>query len=319
MSSAIRSVVTRFRAYQLGCAGSSFSYFAGDTLTLIEAKITDTSRTSVLDEVVRCRKPSVDTLHITSWDLDHCDPTSLGWLLYYLPPTRIEYPGYAPATDSAKECLAKILEYRRTKNARGSAVVAQQYHPPYIAGLRAAEALGYRDVVYHPKKTYDNANDNSTVKLFRGGSFNVLSLGDVQDPTIAAMLRVCPKLRRETDVMILAHHGANNGFTTGKFLDEIKPSVAICSSNWDNQHDHPRDNIRQLLAARDIPLCTTIRGDVVIESIGGHTADFTAKDFVGGTETIYWEEQFRAKKFRLLSMNKDTIRARTHPGFTGLR
>lgn len=41
MSNGIRPVITRFRGYQLGAAGSSFSYFANGIFTLIEARATD--------------------------------------------------------------------------------------------------------------------------------------------------------------------------------------------------------------------------------------------------------------------------------------
>lgn len=49
--------------------------------------------------------------------------------------------------------------------------------------------------------------------------------------------------------MILAHHGADNGFTTKKFIEELNPSVAICSSNYDNEYDHPREEIRKIVLA----------------------------------------------------------------------
>jgi competence protein ComEC len=42
--------------------------------------------------------------------------------------------------------------------------------------------------------------------------------------------------------MILAHHGADNGFTTKSFLAHIDPALAICSSDYDN----PREEIREL-------------------------------------------------------------------------
>ena len=66
--------------------------------------------------------------------------------------------------------------------------------------------------------------------------------------------------------MILAHHGADNGFTTEKFVNKINPKVTICSSNYDNQFEHPRQNVRNILFNHEptIPLYTTKTGDVVI-------------------------------------------------------
>jgi competence protein ComEC len=45
--------------------------------------------------------------------------------------------------------------------------------------------------------------------------------------------------------MILAHHGADNGFTTKSFLAHIDPALAICSSDYDNQYAPPCEEIRE--------------------------------------------------------------------------
>lgn len=239
MSNSLKSVITRFRAYQLGQAGSSFSYFGDGHFTLIEAVITDINRPRLLEELKFCGKTKVDTLHITSWDQDHCSESGLEWILANLAPSKIEYPGYTPHTECGKVCLSAIRAYERRWVTKGYSVKAQAIDPTYITSLEAATQLGYRDIFYHPRHLHDSSNNNSTIKFFRRGSFNVLSLGDVEDQNIAAMLRRCKTLCREVDVMILAHHGADNGFTTKKFLEEINPSVAICSSNYDNEFDHP--------------------------------------------------------------------------------
>ena len=107
-----KEVFTRFRAYHLGEAGSCFSYFAGNHFTLIEARITDLNRKRLAQELSLCGRSNVDTLHITSWDNDHCGEADLQWLLEDLAPTRVEYPGYEPSTDCGRACLALILSYR---------------------------------------------------------------------------------------------------------------------------------------------------------------------------------------------------------------
>jgi competence protein ComEC len=308
VSSSFKSVQTRFRAYQLGVAGSSFSYFAGNTFTLIEGRVTATSLPNVRQELAACGKRFPDTLHITSWDNDHCSVADLEWLLQHLPPNRIEYPGYRPESDCGKECLAMIQAYERKWTGRGHNVKIQEVNPPYISSLDKAQPLGYRDIFYHPKQIYQAANDNSTVKFFRTGCFNVLSLGDVTDPAISTLLQRCRTLRREVDVMILAHHGADNGFTTGKLLEELKPRIAVCTSNWGNQHDHPRQSIRSLLAARSIPLYTTKCGDVFIESTGGHTMDYAVWDFKEDGKSLRDMDQYRSRKSEMLRMNSDSLR-----------
>jgi competence protein ComEC len=318
MTGSVKAIRTRFRGYQLGEAGSSFSHFADGHFTLLEAMVTDLSRPQLCSELVICGKRAVDTLHITSWDLDHCKPSSLEWILNHLCPSKIEHPGYEPHTDSGRESQEMIEVYRTRKRQRGETVVVQAIDPPYIASLETAQSLGYRDIFYHPRQFHDEANNNSCIKFLRRGSFNVLSLGDVEAPEIAAMLRRCKTLCREVDVMILAHHGADNGFTTKRLLDELKPRVAICSSDYDNRFDHPREEIRALLHEQKIRLFTTKTGDVIIESIGSHAADYQVTNLIADSTRVSSAVPYRARKFEHLSMNSDAIRNLLRPGFKGL-
>lgn len=186
----IKSKRTRFRAYQLGNAGSSFSYFNGDTFTLIEARYNDVNKESIERELSLCKVKGINSIHITSWDMDHCSPSQLEELLKEFSPNKIEYPGYAPHTDSGKESLKIIRAYEKKgkevkKNRKIISVT-----PEYISSLDEAENYGYRDTLHHPKFIdKESSNNNSTVKHFRSGSFNVLSLGDVECNNIAAGLR----------------------------------------------------------------------------------------------------------------------------------
>ena len=319
MSKSIKSIHTRFRGYQLGEKGSSFSYFAGGHFTLLEAMVTDLSEKQLLQELKICKKDSIDQLHITSWDVDHCKPSSLEWLLTKLKPHRIEYPGYQPHTDAGFESLELITAYRKRRDVARLPVTVQAVDPTYVSSLTPASALGYSDIVYHPKKLHEKSNNNSTVKFFRRGSFNVLSLGDVEAPEIGSLLRRCKTLCREIDVMILAHHGADNGFTTKTLLEALKPTVAVCSSNYANNYDHPRQSIRDLLHEQEVRLFTTKTGDVVMESIGSHVADFEVKNLKANSSEISSHYQFRARKFKHLTKNADSVRNLRYPGFKGLR
>lgn len=315
----VTSVRTRFRAYQLGQAGSSFSYFAGNHFTLIEAVVTDTSRQQLLVELTACGKTTIDVLHITSWDQDHCDEPGLNWILTYLAPAKIEYPGYDPHTECGKACLEAIAEYRNRQARKSVTVKVQGITPTFISGLADATSLSYNDIFYHPKTLRPNSNDNSTIKFFRGGCFNVLSLGDVEDPAIAALLKRCSRLRREVDVMILAHHGADNGFTTKALLEILKPQVAVCTSNYDNEYDHPRQEIRDILHEQGIRLFTTKTGDVMINSLGGHSRDFRVTNFRANNDKVSSQYDYKARKHHWLSMNADTLRSLANPGFRGLK
>lgn len=247
--------ITRFRAYQLGTPGSSFSYSVDDHFTLIEARLTDISMRGVIAELKLLNKKCINCLHITSWDQDHCDYDELSLILKYLKPQRVEYPGYMPHTDNAKRCKRLIESYQG---------YTEKISPEYIDSLSPGEEKKYNNILYNPICISDNSNDNSVVQLFRQGRFSLLSLGDCEDPAIARRL-INSKLAKESDVMILAHHGADNGFTTKELIDAIRPKIAICSSNYDNQFEHPSQPIRDLLYYSGVTLFTTKTGDVIIE------------------------------------------------------
>lgn len=314
----LKGIKTRFRAYQLGSAGSSFSYFADNHFTLLEARITDTSDTSVRSELEICGKTTIDTLHITSWDQDHCALADLKRILEEFSPRKIEYPGYDPHTASADNCLAEILRYDWERRNNKYDITVTRIDPPYVNSLKSASDVGYKDVFFHPKELDQNSsNNNSTVKLFRRGSFNVASLGDIESPQIGSMLRRGKIFSNEVDVLILAHHGSDNGVTTKTFLEKVKPTIAICSSNYDNQYDHPSKNIRDLLHEQEIKLFTTKTGDVVIKSIAAHFVKYKVTNYKANSAEISSEYVHDSKKSVLLSMNADTIRNRYHPGFKG--
>jgi competence protein ComEC len=305
----LKPIFTRFRAYQLGGAGSSFSYFADGYFTLIEARLNDTNAPSVAHEMANCGVETIHCLHITSWDTDHCSASELPVLLKTLRPTKIECPGYEPSSDAGKECHRMIQGFREQTRNSNRAIELRYITPEYIDRLKAAEQLAFRSVFYNPRSLDQNcANNNSTVKLFREGSFNVLSLGDVESHDISARLRSCKYLRREVDVMILAHHGADNGFTNKRFLAHIEPHLAICSSNYDNHYEHPSADIRELLHDQDIRLMTTKTGDIIVKSIGDHSGQFRAINLRANSTEISSQCDFTSKKAKLLSYNADTIR-----------
>ena len=316
---AAKAVRTRFRAYKLGKAGSLCSYFAGNYFTLIEATDSEISRPSLLEELEVCGKDHIDTLHITSWDQDHCEAGALEWILSTLKPTRIQTPGYTHDSQSAKTCQALIAQYKAKRQQIGKTANVIAISPQYISSLGKAEALGYQDILYHPKTIYPDSNNNSTVNFFRTGCFNVLSTGDIEHHDIGAYLRSCRTLKREIDVLLLPHHGGPVDLMTKKFLQELRPSLAVCTSNTANQHEHPDPSIRKMLGELSIPLMTTKRGDVLIESTGSHMSRYQASDLLSDGETSQEDLVFTARKFEVMSMNGDTIRDRLDHRNTGPR
>lgn len=253
---------TKFRAFQLDSEGSLFSYYSNNRYILIEARVPKGGIEVLRADLLMHSKDTINLLHITSWDTDHCNYNDLVAILNEFRPARIEVPSYDPESVEGKLCQRVIMGYDKIheKYVPNVVVVSEQY----IRGLSNAGSFGTNNVIYRSSYDGANKNDMSLIKLFRSEGFSVLSVGDCESKDIADRLMECSILKTEVDVLILPHHGANNGFLSGKFLDRVKPQLAICSSNYDNQYEHPRPEICQMLHERGIRMMTTKTGDVFV-------------------------------------------------------
>ena len=102
--------------------------------------------------------------------------------------------------------------------------------------------------------------------------------------------------KKQVDVMILAHHGADNGFTTDKFLKSIKPLMTVCSSNYDNQFEHPKQEIKDLLYENGIKNFTTKTGDVIVKSINQHNGEFCVINLISDNEAVSSVYNYKSKR-----------------------
>ena len=280
--------ITRFRAYKLLTPGSSYSYAVDDYFVLIEARYNESNKASIREEMSKCGCQFITTLHITSWDIDHCNPSELENLLWDLKPSVIEMPGYSPETPAAMRSKILLDQYIQNKSYASGTEIS----PHYIKGLSFAEERKYTDIIYNPREIDQNVpNNNSTVKLFRRGRFTLLSLGDCEDKQIGEFIMNNAITQTETDVMIVAHHGSDNSLTTREFVEKVNPRIAVCTSNYDNQFDHPTDRIKAMFSDR--PLYTTKRGDVII--VCGEDNNVKAYNLVHDNATIETISTFRPK------------------------
>jgi competence protein ComEC len=286
----------KFRAFQLDTNGSLFSFYKDNHYCLIEAKTPKGGIDVLLEDLRFHGKTRIDTLHITSWDIDHCDYASIIPILNKLRPDHIELPSYEPTSDEGQLCKSTILGYD---------LVHEKYKPnvkvlskEYISSLSQASSRQANNVVYHSSYDSEKKNDMSLIKLFRSNGFNVLSLGDCESQHISnTLLATGDIIRTEVDILILPHHGADNGFITGTFLDAIKPHLAVCSSNHGNQYDHPNQAIRSLLSSRSIPLFTTKRGDVLAYHRKAQTQT-RAVNLIANNEEKSSQVSFTPKRFK---------------------
>ncbi len=262
-------MVSYFRAFQLNSKGSLFAFWKNNTYTLIEARLPKAGIDVLTADIKQFYKEKIDTLHITSWDVDHCNIDDLTQILNHFRPDRIEVPSYEPDTDTGKSCKRLITKYDYIHQKFVYNVTT--YDKMTIDNLPSAQAWGITNIVYHSLYNVENHNDMSQIHFFRSDGFNVLSLGDCESQEITEyLMNPAHFIKNEVDVLILPHHGSDHSMLTGEFLDFCKPSLAVCSSNYDNQHDHPQQPVRDLLSYRGIRLMTTKRGDVIVsqENIG---------------------------------------------------
>ena len=282
--------ITRFRAYQLNSTGSSYSYAVDDYFVLIEARYNESNKASIREEMMNCGCQFITKLHITSWDIDHCDPNELENLLRELLPSVIEMPGYPAETEHARRSKYLLDQYVKNKSYASST----EFTPIVISGLSFAEERKYTDILYNPYGIDEQIpNNNSTVKLFRRGRFTVLSLGDCEDTHIGARIMNDKIAPNETDVMIVAHHGSDKSLTTPDFLAKVNPKIGVCTSNFDNKYEHPSPKVRAMFNDKKIPLYTTKRGDVII--VCGEDNIVKAYNLVHNNTTIESMLQFCPK------------------------
>jgi competence protein ComEC len=285
---------TRFRAFQLDSPGSLFGYYKPGEYTLIEARIPKGGIEVLRADINSLGISTISVLHITSWDDDHCNYQDLTQILNHFRPTLIEVPSYEPATETGRLCQRVLFEYDRIHQRNVWNVVKRDREN--INALQNAVSWGENHVVFHSHYNSDNKNDMSQIKLFRSLGFNVLSLGDCESTQISANLVFSSIITKEIDILILPHHGSSNSCLTGEFLDKIKPKIAVCSSNFGNEYDHPRPGVVQLLRSRNIEIMSTKRGDAII-SFDDNSNTCVAHDLMSDNSEIHKEYTFKSKRY----------------------
>lgn len=284
----------KFRAFKLDTPGSLCSVYKDGTYTLIEARLPIGGIDVLIQDIKFHNKEQLDVLHITSWDVDHCDQVELSQILNKLRPARIEIPGYIPDSDEGKACRNLLLKYDDIHQRKVHNTV--EVTPSYLATLQPATSWGSGNVFFPTDPNAATKNDRSLIKLFRSTSFSVLSLGDCESEEIGQQIMRLQIFKEEVDVLILPHHGANNGFITDTFLKTIKPQVAVVTSNRGNEYDHPRPEIRALLAANHIPLMTSKDGDAyVYHEVGQQHSQYLD---TGADSQVKKKGEFVPKKIR---------------------
>jgi hypothetical protein len=130
--------------------------------------------------------------------------------------------------------------------------------------------LGSVVLTIFPQAPEDPAeeNNNSIGIRLQYGSFSALLPGDAELAERITWQHWVPTLCERCTVLKLAHHGSHNG-THARWLDLVRPELAVASVGRGNPFGHPSPQVVAMLAHRGIPLLRTDRdGTVTIESDG---------------------------------------------------
>lgn len=120
--------------------------------------------------------------------------------------------------------------------------------------------------VLHPKSLSGDTNNNSIAIRLQYGEVSFLFTGDGEEEAESEMLSSGANL--QADILQVGHHGSKTS-TTDRFLNAVKPDVAIYSASVDNQYGHPHiETINRLEKSGVLVYGTDINGTVIVETDG---------------------------------------------------
>ena len=130
--------------------------------------------------------------------------------------------------------------------------------------------LGSIELTIFPQPPVDRKeeNNNSVGLRVKYGNFSVLLTGDSEETERQWWLKHDPELVRNCTILKLAHHGSRNG-TDERWLQTVRPELAVASLGTNNDYGHPHSETVRLLRRTGLVLLRTDQlGTVTITSDG---------------------------------------------------
>jgi competence protein ComEC len=130
--------------------------------------------------------------------------------------------------------------------------------------------LGSVELTIFPQPPEDRKeeNNNSIGLRLKYGDFSVLLTGDSEETERQWWLKHDPELMRNCTILKLAHHGSRNG-TDARWLQTVRPELAVASLGRNNDYGHPHSETITLLRRSGLPLLRTDQlGTITITSDG---------------------------------------------------
>lgn len=148
---------------------------------------------------------------------------------------------------------------------------AVEEHDVDLLEARAGDELAFADgaTVLNPPedRESDDLHDNSLSLRVTHGESSFLATGDAETGAETRLVEEYGA-ELESDVYQVGHHGSSTS-STPEFLDHVDPEIALISSAYDSQYDHPHDEVLEAFDERGIETYwTAVHGSIVLESDG---------------------------------------------------
>lgn len=118
---------------------------------------------------------------------------------------------------------------------------------------------GGRLKVLGPIEKSDVENNNSLVLLAEGGGGTILLTGDMEFPEEQTLLRA--GLLSPVDVLKIGNHGEGDA-TSEMFIAAVVPSLAVISTNTEEEPDTPDPRVMKLLEQYQVQVVQTQETDI---------------------------------------------------------
>ena len=224
--------------------GSSILLIASDgTSVLVDTGRYDDSQKKIisyLDEYIGLGE-EIDLLIFTHADADHIGHGDL--VLEYFDVQEVWMNGM----DHTSQVYENLLDAILASDA--------DYAEPKAGDVIQEGAFEIQ--VLHPTadSPQSNQNDESLVTRFVFDGISVMNSGDASIPRENDIVERSGNL--QSDLLIIGHHGAANS-TGEKWLEAVKPKMALYQAGPDNQYGHPTPEMIERVEAAGIPLYGTI-------------------------------------------------------------
>ena len=148
--------------------------------------------------------------------------------------------------------------YNKKKESKHPAVKAVKGTGLEVTFLFAGDTLpldgGSLTVIGPLEKNADIENNNSLVLLAEGGGGKILLTGDMEFPEEKSLLKAGAV--PAADVLKVGNHGESDA-TSYELVTTVNPSLAVISTNSDDEPDTPSPLVLQVLAACNVRVVST--------------------------------------------------------------